>query len=67
MSGSANICYKIHLDFLTSPWMAILLNLVKYMVVTKVAVEESVWSVLRLENEREYQGEGVQNSGKTST
>ena len=30
-------------------------------------LEESVWSVVRQENEREYQGEGVQNSGKTST
>ena len=29
--------------------------------------EESVWSVVRQENEREDQGEGVQNSGKTST
>ena len=28
---------------------------------------ESVWSVVRQENEREDQGEGVQNSGKTST
>ena len=27
----------------------------------------SVWSVVRQENEREDQGEGVQNSGKTST
>ena len=27
----------------------------------------SVWSVVRLENECEDQGEGVQNSGKTST
>ena len=26
-----------------------------------------VWSVVRQENEREDQGEGVQNSGKTST
>ena len=30
-------------------------------------LEESVWSVLRQENEREDQGEGVQNSGKTNT
>ena len=30
-------------------------------------LEESVWSVVRQENEREDQGEGVQNSGKTST
>ena len=30
-------------------------------------LEESVWSVVRPENEREDQGEGVQNSGKTST
>ena len=30
-------------------------------------LEESVWSVGRKENEREDQGEGVQNSGKTST
>ena len=30
-------------------------------------LEGSVWSVVRQENEREYQGEGVQNSGKTST
>ena len=29
--------------------------------------KESVWSVVRLENEREDQGEGVENSGKTST
>ena len=29
--------------------------------------EESVWSVVRQENECEDQGEGVQNSGKTST
>ena len=29
--------------------------------------EESVWSVVRQENEHEDQGEGVQNSGKTST
>ena len=29
--------------------------------------EESVWSVVRQENEREDQGEGVQNSSKTST
>ena len=29
--------------------------------------EESDWSVVRQENEREDQGEGVQNSGKTST
>ena len=30
-------------------------------------LEERVWSVVRQENERKYQGEGVQNSGKTST
>ena len=30
-------------------------------------LQESVWSVMRQENEREYQGEGVQNSDKTST
>ena len=30
-------------------------------------LDESFWSVARQENEREYQGEGVQNSGKTST
>ena len=30
-------------------------------------LEESVWSVVRQENEREDQGEGVQNSGKSST
>ena len=30
-------------------------------------LEESVWSVVRQENEREDQGQGVQNSGKTST
>ena len=30
-------------------------------------LEESVWSVVRQENEREDQEEGVQNSGKTST
>ena len=30
-------------------------------------LEESVWSVVRHENEREDQGEGVQNSGKTSS
>ena len=30
-------------------------------------LEESVWSVVRQENEREDQGEGVQNNGKTST
>ena len=30
-------------------------------------LEESEWSVVRQENEREDQGEGVQNSGKTST
>ena len=30
-------------------------------------LEESAWSVVRQENEREDQGEGVQNSGKTST
>ena len=29
--------------------------------------EESGWSCVRQENEREDQGEGVQNSGKTST
>ena len=29
-------------------------------------LEEIVWSVVRQENEREDQGEGVQNSGKTS-
>ena len=29
-------------------------------------LEESVWSVVRQENEREEQGEGVHNSGKTS-
>ena len=29
--------------------------------------EESVWSVVRQENERKDQGEGVHNSGKTST
>ena len=29
--------------------------------------EESVWSVVRQENEREDQGEGVQNSGNTGT
>ena len=28
-------------------------------------LEESVWSVVRQENEREDQGEDVQNSGKT--
>ena len=28
-------------------------------------LEESVWSVVRQENEREDHGEGVQNSGKT--
>ena len=30
-------------------------------------LEESVWSVVRQENERKDQGEGVQNSRKTST
>ena len=30
-------------------------------------LEESVWSVVRQENEREDPGEGAQNSGKTST
>ena len=30
-------------------------------------LKESVWSVVRHENEREDQGEGVQNSGKTIT
>ena len=30
-------------------------------------LDESVWSVVRQENEHEEQGEGVQNSGKTST
>ena len=30
-------------------------------------LEESVWSVVRQENEREDQGEGVENSGETST
>ena len=30
-------------------------------------LEESVWSVVRHENEREDQVEGVQNSGKTGT
>ena len=30
-------------------------------------LEESAWSVVRQENGREDQGEGVQNSGKTST
>ena len=30
-------------------------------------LEESIWSVMRQENEHEGQGEGVQNSGKTST
>ena len=30
-------------------------------------LEENVWSVVRQENEREDQGEAVQNSGKTST
>ena len=30
-------------------------------------LEESVWSVVRQENEREDKGEGVENSGKTST
>ena len=30
-------------------------------------LEESVWSVVRQENESEDQGECVQNSGKTST
>ena len=30
-------------------------------------LKESVWSVVRQENEREYQGEGVQDSGKTDT
>ena len=30
-------------------------------------LEESVWSVVRRGNKREYQGEGVQNRGKTST
>ena len=30
-------------------------------------LEDSVWSVVRQENEREDQGEGVQDSGKTST
>ena len=29
-------------------------------------LEESVWSVVRQKNEHEDQGEGVQNSGKTS-
>ena len=30
-------------------------------------LEESVWRVVRQENEREDQGEGVHNSSKTST
>ena len=30
-------------------------------------LEESVWSVLRQEHEREYQGGRLQNSGKTGT
>ena len=30
-------------------------------------LEENVWRVVHQENEREDQGEGVQNSGKTST
>ena len=38
-----------------------------YQVVTKRNDSDSVWSVVRQEIEREDQGEGVQNSGKTST
>ena len=30
-------------------------------------LEESIWSVVRQDNVREDQGEGVQSSGKTST
>ena len=30
-------------------------------------LEESVWSVVRHENEREDQGEGVQDNGKRQT
>ena len=30
-------------------------------------LEESVCTVVRQENEREYQGEGIQDSGKTGT
>ena len=30
-------------------------------------LEESLWSVVQQENEREEQGERIQNSGKTST
>ena len=30
-------------------------------------LEESIWSVVRQENVREDQGEGIQSSGKTST
>ena len=30
-------------------------------------LEESVWSLVRQENEREDQGEGVHDSGKTGT
>ena len=30
-------------------------------------LEESVWSVVRQENERTHQGEGVQSNGKTGT
>ena len=30
-------------------------------------LDESAWSVVRSENEREDQGEGIQNSGKTGT
>ena len=30
-------------------------------------LEESVWIVVRQENEREFQGEGVHDSGKTGT
>ena len=32
-----------------------------------IELEDSVWSVVQQENEREDQEEGVQNSGKTST
>ena len=30
-------------------------------------LKESIWSVVRHEHEREYQGEGLQDSGKTGT
>ena len=57
--------YKANRNKTLKPSVAVLDRCIRFN--AEDQMEESVWSVVRPENEREDQGEGVQNSGKTGT